>query len=240
MRILVTRPAEDAPKFIDALTARKHRAIWSPSLVMRLVEGPPLAITEYQAIAITSANAVRALAGRTRERHVSLICVGPASAAAAREMGFGKIHISAGEGVKGLVQALRETLKPDLGPVLYPSAADIAGALASEAGALGFKIDRQIVYKMELADHLSDPARDAIAHHGLDAVAYFSVRSVNGTRQAAEASGLRDQLDRIPALCLSPAVAAVAKQSHRRAQAAPAASEAAMLQAIDRLHISGL
>jgi uroporphyrinogen-III synthase len=240
MRVLVTRPAEDAPRFIKALTAGGHRPIWSPSLVMRPVEGPPLSVAAFQAILITSANAVRALASHTRERETLLLCVGPASAATARELGFVRVQASAGEGVPGLIDLAQRVLRPNFGPVLYPSAADVAGNLPAELDRLGFKVERQIVYRMELAQSLSSEAQDALSHHALDVVTYFSARSVNGTRQAAEAAGLRDHLDRTTALGASAAVAAVAKQSHKRCHATTAATEAAMLQAIDRLHVSGL
>lgn len=240
MRILVTRPAEDAPKFIKTLTARNDRAIWSPSLAMRPVEGEPIPLETYQAAVITSANAVRALATRVRDRHTPLLCVGPASAAAARELGFTDVQAASGEGVMGLIDAAQKALKPATGPLLYPSAADVAGNLVAGLSAAGFKVDRHIVYRMDLAERLSGEAEDALRHGALDLVTYFSVRSVHGTRQAAETSGLRDRLDRVAALCLSPAVAAIAKQSHKRTLSASAATEAGMLQALDLARRSGL
>jgi uroporphyrinogen-III synthase len=140
----------------------------------------------------------------------------------------------------GLIDAAQKALKPATGPLLYPSAADVAGNLVAGLSAAGFKVDRHIVYRMDLAERLSGEAEDALRHGALDLVTYFSVRSVHGTRQAAETSGLRDRLDRVAALCLSPAVAAIAKQSHKRTLSASAATEAGMLQALDLARRSGL
>lgn len=240
MRILVTRPAEDAPKFIKVLTDRGDRAVWSPSLVMRNIEGDAVELHSYQAVAITSANAVRALASRTRDRQTLLFCVGAASAVASRELGFTRVQQSGGEGVTGLLETLRKNLRPEAGPVLYPSAAEVAGNLATGLAALGIKSERLIVYRMDLAERLSSAAEDALRHGALDLVTYFSIRSVHGTRQAAETSGLRDRLDRLSAVCLSPAVGVVAKQSHKRILSAQTATEAGMLQALDLARRSGL
>lgn len=240
MRILVTRPARDASSLLTALAARGHRPIWSPALEMQILDGPPLAVADYQAAVITSANAVRALAARNQERMILLLCVGPASANTARDLGFQNVHAADGEGVAGLVEKLTNTLRPDHGAVLYPSAADIAGNLMAEMSAKGFKLDRKIVYKMALAERLSPDAAGALAQDTLDLVTYFSVRSVEGMRSAAENAGLLDRLREIPALCLSPAVAAAAQNTHERTQSANHATETAMLEAVDGLHVSGL
>lgn len=235
MRILVTRPAEDAPKFIAALEAKGHSAVWMPALVLRNSPGPDIELNRYQAVVITSANAIRALAQRTTDRQALLICVGDASAATARELGFQRVQRSGGEGVAGLVGILTTALQPTKGPILYPSAQDVAGNLQKDAAALGFTVDRQIVYAMEPAAAIPDEARAALTSGTLDAATYFSARSVTAALRAATAAGLHAGLARLPALCLSRAVAALAEPAHREVHVAAAATEGAMLQAIDCL-----
>jgi uroporphyrinogen-III synthase len=240
VRILVTRPIGEAAAFADALRQRGHVPVVSPALVMQHEPGEKIGLARYRAVLITSANAVRALAARTPQRDATLLCVGPASAAAARGEGFSNVLESAGEGAEGLSATVEDSLGPGDGPLLYPSARDIAGNLERELTAKGFVVVRQIVYRMDYAARLSPEAETALAQGGLDAVAYFSARSAGATQQAARASGLEAELRALTAICLSQAVEAKASAMHRRTLSAASATEAAMLQAIDSARRSGL
>ena len=240
MRILVTRPIGDAEPFADALRRAGHVPVVSPALVFMREPGEDIAVSAYCAVLITSANAVRALAARTRARDARLICVGPASAAAAREQGFSKIVESKGEGASGLAASVQEALRPADGPLFYPSARDVSGNLQSELQAKGFAVVREIVYRMDLASRLSPEAETALRQGALDAVAYFSARSVEGALSGARGSGLEVQLQSLTAICLSQAVETRASAVHRRTLSAAAPVEAAMLQAIDSARRSGL
>src|SRR5258706_7453594 len=88
MRLLVTRPRDDAEAFAKALCARGHVAIVAPLMEMRVVAGAPVALEGVQGVLATSANGVRALAARTTPRDVTIYAVGPQTAEAAREAGL--------------------------------------------------------------------------------------------------------------------------------------------------------
>ncbi len=72
MRVLVTRPEEDAGALVAALAARGHETLVEPMLTVGPVPGvtPPLDLEGVQALLFTSANGVRALA-RLAERRGS-------------------------------------------------------------------------------------------------------------------------------------------------------------------------
>ena len=67
MRVLVTRPAEDAEETAAELVARGHEPVIAPLVDIRFVEGPPLELDSVQAVLATSRNGVRALSLRTGE-----------------------------------------------------------------------------------------------------------------------------------------------------------------------------
>jgi uroporphyrinogen-III synthase len=240
MRVLVTRPEHDAQGLIEALQHAGHTAIWSPALTMTEVDGPPIRLEGYQAILVTSANAIRALANRTAARKVKTLCVGPASAAAARDLGFDPVIASTGEGVAGLVDAATTGLHPQGGPLFYPSAEDVAGRLEANLSVNGFQVDRQILYRMNLASGLMPEARTALQQDQVDVVAYYSVRSIEGLHQAAANEALLPQVRTLCAVCISPAVETAAKAIHAKTIVASAATQDAMIAALARLGPSGL
>ena len=55
MRLLVTRPRDDAEAFAKILHARGHDAIVAPLMEMRVVAGAPLALAGVQGVLATSA-----------------------------------------------------------------------------------------------------------------------------------------------------------------------------------------
>jgi uroporphyrinogen-III synthase len=240
MRILVTRPAEDAAGFVAALRSAGHDAVCSPALIMVPEAGPEIALSRFVAVLITSANAVRALAARTKDRNTRLICVGPASASAARELGFSGAEVSDEEGAVGLARCVGAALKPTDGPLLYPSARDVAGNLERDLTARGFPVRREVVYRMEFGARLTTDAETALRTDNVDLATYFSARSVLGIASAAAASGLTAALERLSAICLSPLVAETANRLHRRTMSAPAPNVDGVLQALDLARRSGL
>ena len=112
MRVLITRPREDAEPFARALTAIGHEPVIEPLLEIVCPPGPALDLIGVQALLLTSANGARAAAQRTRERGIIAVAVGPATAMAARDAGFTNVSESSGEGVDALAAFVRENLRP--------------------------------------------------------------------------------------------------------------------------------
>src|SRR3954471_3946968 len=91
MRLLVTRPRDDAEAFAALLRARGHEAVVAPVMEVHFIPGPLLPCEGVQAVLATSANGMRALAARTERRDLSVYAVGPQTAEAARVAGFARI-----------------------------------------------------------------------------------------------------------------------------------------------------
>ncbi len=172
-RVLVTRPEPGASR-----TARRLHSLGYEPVVVPLsrVETVPIAPpdpTAFDAIAVTSANALRALDPQIAQMvsQTRLFCVGKATAEEARQAGFGEIVTGAGTGA-ALATLVAHTL-PAGGKLLYlcgaPRDEDFEAALA-EAGIL---VEPAEVYRMAetpitaAEETLSGPA-------GIDAALVYS------------------------------------------------------------------
>ena len=209
MRVLVTRPAEDAADFAEALAARGHEAVLEPLLEITPAEPAalPVDLDAFQALLITSANGLRAFAALTQRRELPVYTVGAASAEAARAAGFAEVE-SAGGDVEDLVRLVRERLKPEDGVLLHAAGKTVAGDLKGALEAVGFTVTRAVLYTAEAATALSPGVLDDLRQGRLEAVALFSPRTAETFAELLQAAGLAGQLGGLRALCLSRAVAA--------------------------------
>src|SRR5687768_7761156 len=126
MRVLVTRPLEEARQFAERLSAFGIEAVLTPLLSIEFLDAalPPLA--GVQAFIATSANGVRALAARTAERALPLYAVGDATARAAQDAGFTTVSSAAGDS-HDLAALLQRQLDPAHGRLLHVSGAETGG-----------------------------------------------------------------------------------------------------------------
>src|ERR1700744_4899425 len=111
MRILITRPRDDAVPFARMLAERGHDAVIAPLLEIRFPDGAEISLDGVQAILATSANGVRAIARRTQRRDVALFAVGPQTAEAAQHLGFATVRNANGDGA-ALARAAGEWASP--------------------------------------------------------------------------------------------------------------------------------
>ena len=118
MRILITRPRDDAVPFARMLAERGHDAVIAPLLEIHFPDGAEISLDGVQAILATSANGVRAIARRTQRRDVALFAVGPQTAEAAQPLGFATVRNANGDGA-ALARAAGEWASPHKGVLLH-------------------------------------------------------------------------------------------------------------------------
>jgi uroporphyrinogen-III synthase len=111
MRLLVTRPLDESQALAERLEARGHQAAIEPLLTIAPDLLAPLSLEGVQALLFTSANGVRAFALRSPRRDLPVYAVGPATAAAAREIGCATVE-SAGGDVRALAALVVTRLDP--------------------------------------------------------------------------------------------------------------------------------
>jgi uroporphyrinogen-III synthase len=233
MRLLITRPAEDAEPLAAALRERGIDSLIEPLMIVADAAGPPPELAGVQALLVTSANGARAIARRMRERSLPVLAVGDASAAAARRLGFKSVNSAAGD-VAALARLVRAELDPRNGALLHVAGSRTAGDLAGELKRAGFDYRRLVLYEARPADRLSAAAVAALEGGGVDGVLLFSPRTAATFAALAAKAGVAGACRRLVAYCLSQAVAdELAGLAWREVVVAAAPNQDSLIAAIE-------
>ena len=234
MRLMVTRPREDAEVLAALLLERGVEAVMEPLISVKDVDGPALDLAGVQALLITSANGIRAFSRRQGDRDIAVFTVGDASARAARGLGFENVTSAAGD-VDALAAAVEAALDPAAGALVHVAGTRVAGDLAGALEAVGFEVRREVLYEGSAARELSPQTREALAAGGLDGVVLFSPRTAAVLVSLMSDAGLSDAGRGLVAYCLSQAVADKLKGLHWRDRViAPEPNQDALLETIPR------
>lgn len=204
MRVLVTRPLDDAIDTAALLKARGHEAILAPLLGVRYHDGHALRLDGVQALLFTSVNGVRAFARRTALRDFKAFTVGSQTAQAARDAGFADVRDADGN-VETLAQAVRAAATPAAGPLVHAAGAEAEGRLAALLTAAGFTVRSEVLYDVPAVAQLPDAARAALTAGAADAVLLFSARSAQIFADCVAKAGL--SCAGLIGLCISEAAA---------------------------------
>jgi len=128
-----------------------------------------------QAIVFTSANGVRAWVPRRPERDLPVFAVGDATAEAARDAGFKKVHTARGD-VDALAKLIRRKAKPEDGDLLHVRGIHVAGNLGGALKPDGFRVHDAIGYGAVAVDTLGEEAIAAIVSGAPVSVLVHSAR----------------------------------------------------------------
>jgi uroporphyrinogen-III synthase len=205
MRVLVTRPLQDAKATADHLRALGHEALISPLLEISNATGPIIDLSGVQALLVTSANGVRALSARTAVRDIPIFAVGPQTADEAVTAGFTNVR-SSDRDATALAEAVAHWTAPEKGSLLHASGADGAGRLAGLLADKGFDVRTETLYSVSPVP-LSQQALDAITTSTLGAVLLYSPRSARLFRDAIAGANLSEAVKKVTAVCISQAAA---------------------------------
>jgi uroporphyrinogen-III synthase len=222
MRIIITRPEEDAAPLAAKLKDLGHEAIILPMIKIVARQKYEIPKRNYQFICLTSANGVRVMSDVSDLQHVPVIAVGPQSKLAAEDKGFANIAMQGGDVIR-LVKYIVENVKPMDGPLLYLSGSETSGDLEGKLKLAGYDIDRVITYDAVPATLTSNVTN-------ADAVMLYSPRTAKLWRQNVENLGLN--VSHMKHICLSANVAANLPQSWNTCVAAHP-TESAILQVLD-------
>jgi uroporphyrinogen-III synthase len=201
LRVLITRPVPEARALARLLEARAHVVAIEPLLTIEPLPAT-LDLTDVQAVAVTSTNAVPALGAA---RHLPVFAVGAASAAAARAAGCARVESAAGDAAS-LARLIVASCRPADGAILHVCGTEVRPGLAEGLRAAGFGFRRQAVYRARPVQALSAPAC-ALLRQGIDAVLLFSPRTAATFAGLIGRHALERCLGATDACCLSAAVA---------------------------------
>lgn len=225
MRIAVTRPEAEGERTAQALRARGHEVLLAP--LMRVESVPADLSGEWSAVAITSANALMAIAqspALPALQALPLFAVGRRSADAAA--GFAHIQSADGD-VHDLVRLIAREHRG--GALLYLAGQDRAADLAGNLVKHGIRAEMRVVYRAVTAPF---PAAlvAALPQGSLDAVLHFSRRSAENYMSGAHAAGITEAALGVRHLCLSEQVAEPLRAAGaKRVDVAPAPNESALI-----------
>lgn len=207
VRMLVLRPDPDGMQSAEHLRALDIDATLLPLFRRTLLETSLPEPNGFAALALTSANALRALAERgviERFCNIKTFTVGDKTAAEARALGFSDVS-SAGGTLANLVEHMAHHKLE--GPVFYPAGKHLSGDLARSLAPYGVMVVTARLYDMVAIEALPDAVIAALEAGEIAAALFYS-------RRAAEtfASLTRDRLSRatrtqLGMLCLSEGVA---------------------------------
>jgi uroporphyrinogen-III synthase len=206
MRVLVTRPEPDGERTATALRARGCEVMLSPLLRIE-----PIAADlgdGWDAVALTSVNAARVLAGHPALaplRALPLYAVGGRSAEAARAQGFARV-ISADGDAGDLVRLMALQL-PRGARVLYLAGEDRSADLAGDLAAAGIEVQLRVVYRAVAIPQFTAEVCAALAAGRIDGVFHFSRRTAAIYVECAAEAGLSGPALAPVQYCLSRQVA---------------------------------
>jgi uroporphyrinogen-III synthase len=206
MRLLLTRPAEEAARSRRLLEAAGHRVLVAPVFAIESVPAT-LDLAGVQALAVTSRQGAAALARATARRDLPVFAVGEATAERARAAGFTRVEAAGGDAA-ALADLLARRIDPAAGRVLHATGEIQARDLGALLRDSGVELVRTILYRARPVEELDRTVCAALRESRLDAVAFFSPRAAGIFARLAVRQGLAETCGRLVAACLSPAVAA--------------------------------
>lgn len=232
MRLLVTRPEPDGERTAERLRARGCEVMLSPLLRIEPVVAD--LGDSWDAVALTSVNAARALAGHpalAALRTLPLFAVGSRSADAARAQGF--THVISADGNAGdLVRLMATQLRPG-SRVLYLAGEDRSADLGGELAAAGIDVQTRVVYRAVAASQFAAEVRAALEAGTIDGVLHFSRRTAAIYVECAAEAELSEPALAPVQYCLSGQVAEpLAAAGAQAIRVAERPSEAALVELV--------
>lgn len=204
MRVLVTRPGEDAGDTERLLVARGHQVLRAPLLRVYFRDLSRESLDGVQGILLTSANGARAIIESRWRRNIPIFAVGRKTAEVAREYGFSTVRSADGD-VEALAQAVSQWANPANGRLVHAASAHADGRLRTLLMSRGFKVSQTIVYDVAVAP--SELLVRSLSEWHPDAALFFSSRSALAFCEFVAVHGLKDTTRSIIAAAISPATA---------------------------------
>jgi len=131
LRVLITRPRDQAQPLADALLARGFDVVVEPLIAVEPLSDDPIDVGRYDCVIVTSANGARELARRMTAPPTVIAAIGPGTAAALNELGLRADVVADVHTQEGLIAAFPR--RPQR--ALFVGAEGARDLLADELGA---------------------------------------------------------------------------------------------------------
>ncbi len=230
MRLLITRPEQDAMPLKAQLIGMGHEVLVEPLLQIELHALEGLDPDEIQALIATSRNALRAVASSPQLdelQRVPLFTVGPGTGSTAQALGFQSV-LEGPRDSEALVTLIALRAEVNAGPLVYLAGDVIAADVAGELRRLGFHVMEPVVYSARTADSFSPQLCERFQSKEIDGVLLMSPRTARTYVKLLRKHSLTAAVKNTVHFCLSPAVAlglADAPELHVKTASAPNLNE---------------
>lgn len=184
------------------LAMRGHEPVIAPLLDIRYHAGGYIPLDGVQAVLVSSANGVRALAAHTKRRDIAVLAVGTQSANTAKELGFLNVQDAGGD-ARALAELAAANFEPRNGVLVHAAGAETRGNLVETLSARGFSVRSEVLYEAVAAEALPKNVRKMFST--LDAALFFSPRTARIFADIAAKENL--SCHSLRALCISQATA---------------------------------
>ena len=229
MHVLVTRPEPDGERTAAKLRARGCDVMLAPLLRIETIDAD--LDGAWQAVAVTSVNALRAIADNPALKTLlasPAYAVGGRTADAALAQGFENVIAADGD-VGDLARVMKTHLRAGA-RVLYLAGDDRSGDLAGDLAAAGIEVATRVVYRAVALSEFPLDVREALTAGWVDGVLHFSRRSAETYVNCAVAAGIVERALAPTHYCLSRQVAGpLATAGAHTTQVAGAPTEAALI-----------
>jgi len=208
MRLLVTRPEQDAAPFTDELRALGHEPVLQPLIELRALDFDAAELENTDALIITSGNSLRALdhAGAiARLARFPVYCVGDATARRARHSGLQKPVA-----VEDTGERLAATIVASATPgtrFVHVAGEHLAFDIVGELTRHGMPSRSLAVYAMEAVESFKPEVAEMIERGTLDGVTLLSPRTAEIYVSLCHTHGLAEYAKKLRYFCLSEGVA---------------------------------
>lgn len=232
---LITRAIEHAISTQNDVAALGCNTLIDPLLEIEpVVDILPIGATAA-ALIVTSRNALHGLKKLEHAQHLPLFVVGQETAMALAGAGFKKVWGIAQQSGE-LPALIKQHLSANAGGLVHVTSPHAHTEFYDPLLDAGYGIDQRIVYNAHPARDLRPETVHALEKGELTGVLFYSARTAEifGTLvKKTEQGGRVLQLDRLCAITLSAAVAAVLESSRwNQVVVAPAPTHAALMQAL--------
>jgi uroporphyrinogen-III synthase len=231
MKILVTRPSDEAPETVKQLSDMGHEAYAAPLFAISLIADEQALPDDATGAIFTSKSAVRGFAQSHKTRDITAWCVGAETSRAAQQAGFDDV-VSADGNAEDLAALLRNEANGTLIRIAGSNTPDTLDDILSEEG---FTIDRRVLYHVTPVTEFDEVTLELLRFSTLDGVLFFSPSAASIFAHCAAKSELTESCRRMTAWCISDrASEALADLPWRGRVVAPRPSAAGLLSLISQ------
>ena len=211
MHIVITRPKEDSLYLINNLIKLGHIVTHLPVIKIEKLKSKKINLLNYQAIIFTSSNAVKFMDVEKFNSKIKCFCVGKATEAAAKNIGFTNTYFSEGT-VDSLIELIIRTLDNKSKKLLYLSSEFISKDLDKDLNKEGYLVDRISNYTSLPVEEIDKKALDFFKKKPPDVFFIYSSKSAQNLFNLINKYSLLNVVTQSNLMCISEKVLLVLKQ----------------------------